>query len=450
MTSQKEAKLFGTDGIRGKAGVVLTPQLALAVGQAAGVYFRGDTTHRGVCLIGKDTRRSGYMLEQALTAGFLSVGIDVLQVGPVPTPALAMLVPSMRCAFGVMITASHNGFVDNGIKLFGPTGHKLDDAAEQQIERLVGQDLSSKFAVAHAIGRATRIDDASGRYVESVKGTVPKNLELTGLRVVIDCAHGAAYKVAPKTLQELGADVVAIGVDPNGVNINDGFGSTSPERLIAMVRERRADVGIALDGDADRVQLVDEEGALVDGDQMLAAIARDWHERSRLKNPVVVGTVMSNLGFERYLANSGISLVRAAVGDRYVLEEMRKHEASLGGEPSGHIILAEHATTGDGLMAALQVLAIMSLRKRKLSEVCRLFTPVPQILKNLRYSGASPLERPSVAAAVEAGTERLKGTGRVLVRLSGTEPLVRVMAEGDDAVLVRSVVDAICREVEAS
>ena len=435
-------KYFGTDGIRGRANGVITPELALKVGQATGLVFRrGEHRHRVV--IGKDTRLSGYMIETALVAGFTSVGMDVLLLGPMPTPSVAMLTRSMRADLGVMISASHNPFDDNGIKLFGPDGYKLSDQAEREIERLVDADLTKRLAGSRDLGRARRIDGVHDRYIEFAKRTLPRNLSLEGLRIVIDCANGAAYRVAPAALWELGADVVSMGVEPDGFNINHDCGSTAPEAFCRKVREMRADIGIALDGDADRVILVDERGHLVDGDQLLAVIAQSWKEDGRLAKPGIVATVMSNLGLERFLEGHGIELVRTPVGDRYVLERMLAGGYNLGGEPSGHIILSDYATTGDGFVAALQVLAVVQKLRRPVSEVCRRFDPLPQILKNVRYHSGKPLDNADVKSAIVAGEKRLNGHGRLLVRSSGTEPVIRVMGEGDDRLLVEEVVDHI-------
>src|SRR6266850_1504935 len=435
-------RYFGTDGIRGRANGVITPELALRVGQAAGLVFRrGEHRHR--VLIGKDTRLSGYMIETALVAGFTSVGMDVLLTGPVPTPAVAMLTRSMRADLGVMISASHNPFDDNGIKLFGPDGYKLSDEIEGKIESLVDSDLTKKLAKGADLGRAKRIDGVHDRYIEFAKRTLPRAMSLDGLRIVADCANGAAYRVVPEALWELGAEVISVGVEPDGFNINRECGSTSPEELCRKVREMRADIGIALDGDADRVLLVDERGHLVDGDQLLAVIAQSWKEDGRLAKPGVVATVMSNLGLERYLAGQGIELVRTPVGDRYVLEQMLSGGYNLGGEPSGHIILSDYATTGDGFVAALQVLAVVQKLRRPVSEVCRRFDPLPQILKNVRYRSGKPLDNADVKSAIDAGEKRLNGHGRLLVRSSGTEPVIRVMGEGDDRLLVEEVVDNI-------
>src|SRR6201998_1851686 len=435
-------KHFGTDGIRGRANEAITADLALRVGQAAGIVFRrGEHRHRVV--IGKDTRLSGYMIETALVAGFTSVGMDVLLLGPMPTPAVAMLTRSMRADLGVMISASHNLYDDNGIKLFDPEGYKLSDEVELEIERLIDADLGKKLAKPSALGRAKRIDGVHDRYIEFAKRTLPRQLSLEGLRVVVDCANGAAYKVVPEALWELGADVISIGVEPDGFNINKECGSTAPEALSRKVRELRADFGIALDGDADRVILVDERGHLVDGDQLLAVIAQSWKEDGRLAKPGIVATVMSNLGLERFLEGQGIELVRTPVGDRYVLEHMLSRGYNLGGEPSGHIILSDYTPTGDGFVAALQVLAVVQKLRRPVSEVCHRFYPLPQILKNVRYRSGKPLDDADVQAAIDDGERRLNGHGRLLVRSSGTESVIRVMGEGDDRILVEEVVDHI-------
>ncbi len=435
-------KYFGTDGIRGRANGTITPELALKVGQAAGIIFqRGEHRHRVV--IGKDTRLSGYMIETALVAGFTSVGMDVLLLGPMPTPAVAMLARSMRADLGVMISASHNLYDDNGIKLFGPDGYKLSDDVEREIERLIDSDLAKHLAKSPDLGRARRIDGVHDRYIEFAKRTLPRNLSLEGLRVVVDCANGAAYKVAPDALWELGAEVIAVGVEPNGLNINKECGSTDTRALCAKVREVRADVGIALDGDADRVVISDERGHLVDGDQLLAVIASSWKEDGRLTKPGVVATVMSNLGLERHLAAHGLSLLRTPVGDRYVLEQMREQGYNLGGEPSGHIILSDYATTGDGLVAALQVLAVVKRRGQPVSAVCHQFEPLPQVLKNVRYKKGKPLDDANVKSVITGAQQRLDGRGRLVIRPSGTEPVIRVMGEGDDQHLVEEVVDEI-------
>jgi phosphoglucosamine mutase len=435
-------KYFGTDGIRGRANGTITPELALKVGQAAGLIFRrGDHRHR--VLIGKDTRLSGYMIETALVAGFTSVGMDVFQTGPMPTPAVAMLTRSMRADLGVMISASHNPYDDNGIKLFGPDGFKLSDEVEQKIEELVDSELVKKLAKSADLGRARRIDDGQGRYVEFAKRTLPRNLSLDGLRVVVDCANGAAYRVAPQALWELGAEVIPMGVEPDGFNINRECGSTETAPLCRKVKEMRADIGIALDGDGDRVLIADERGHIVDGDQLLAVIAESWKTDGRLAKPGIVATVMSNLGLERYLDKSGISLARTPVGDRYVLEHMRAHGFNVGGESSGHIILSDYTTTGDGLLTALQVLAVVKKQEQPVSNVCHRFDPLPQVLKNVRYGSGKPLENAKVRNAIKDAQARLDGHGRLIVRSSGTEPVIRVMGEGDDKVLVEEVVDGI-------
>ena len=435
-------KYFGTDGIRGRANGVITPDLALKVGQATGLAFhRGDHRHRVV--IGKDTRLSGYMIEYAMVAGFTSVGMDVMLLGPMPTPAVAMLTRSMRADLGVMISASHNPYEDNGIKLFGPDGYKLSDEVESEISQLIDSDLSPRLSTSPTLGRAKRIESAHARYIEFAKRTLPRNMSLEGLRIVIDCANGAGYKVAPEALWELGAEVISIGVEPDGFNINKDVGSTAPDALIAKVRELRADIGIALDGDADRVLIVDELGQVVDGDQLMAVIARSWQEDGRLSQPGIVATVMSNLGLERYLAGLGLSLARTAVGDRYVLEHMRSHGFNLGGEQSGHIILSDFGTTGDGLVAALQLMAAVKKQDRPVSEVCHAFEPLPQILKNVRYKQGQPLKEKPVVSAIEAARAMLGESGRLVIRPSGTEPVIRVMAEGDDRDLVMRAVDDI-------
>ena len=435
-------KYFGTDGIRGRANGVITPELALKVGQAAGLVFvRGDHRHRVV--IGKDTRLSGYMIETALIAGFTSVGMDVLQLGPMPTPAVAMLTRSMRADLGVMISASHNPYEDNGIKLFGPDAYKLSDAIEREIEVLIDSDIGPRLSTSAHLGRAKRIESVHARYIEFAKRTLPRQVTLDGLRVVVDCANGAAYRVAPETLWELGAEVIAIGVEPDGFNINKDVGSTAPDALARKVRELRADVGIALDGDADRVIVVDERGQVVDGDQLMAAVARSWREDGLLTQPGIVATIMSNLGLERFLAGMGLGLVRTAVGDRYVLEHMREHGYNLGGEQSGHIIMSDYGTTGDGLIAALQLLSVVQRRERPVSEVCHCFEPLPQVLKNVRYRAGAPLQDDAVVTAIEAARQRLGEAGRLVIRPSGTEPVIRVMAEGDDRDLVVRVVDDV-------
>lgn len=435
------AKYFGTDGIRGRANRrPMTPDIAMKVGMAAGLVFRnGDHRHRVV--IGKDTRLSSYMIENALTAGFLSVGIDVLLTGPVPTPGIAMLTRSMRCDLGVMISASHNPYDDNGIKLFGPDGAKLSDETEAVIEDLIDSDLEDRLARPDSLGRAKRIDGVTDRYIEYAKRTLPRSLSLDGMRVVVDCANGAAYRVAPEALWELGAEVFPLGVDPDGFNINRDVGSTAPEALSAKVRETRADIGIALDGDADRVVVVDEHGQIIDGDQMMATIATSWAEEGLLAKPGVVGTVMSNLGLERYLADIGLGLVRTPVGDRHVAETMRTDGYNLGGEQSGHIILTDYTTTGDGLVAALQLLSVVRKKGQPVSKVCHLFEPLPQVLKNVRTGPGRPLENEDIRRMIEDLNAKLGANGRLLVRASGTEPVIRVMAEGDDSEMITGVVD---------
>ena len=435
-------KYFGTDGIRGIANRVITPELALKVGQATGLAFqRGDHRHRVV--IGKDTRLSGYMIEYALVAGFTSVGMDVLLLGPMPTPAVAMLTRSMRADVGVMISASHNLYEDNGIKLFGPDGYKLSDDVEHEIEALLQSDLSPRLSKSPALGRARRVDDVHARYIEFAKRTLPRNMSFDGLRIVVDCANGAAYKVAPEALWELGAEVFSIGVEPNGLNINRDVGSTSPAALCAKVREMRADIGIALDGDADRVLIVDEQGHVVDGDQLMAVVATNWKEEGLLSRPGIVATVMSNLGLERYLGGIGLSLERTPVGDRYVLERMREGGFNVGGEQSGHIILSDYATTGDGLVAAMQVLAVVRKLGRPVSEICHKFEPLPQVLKNVRAK-TSLLTHEGFGKSVELARARLGASGRLLIRPSGTEPVIRVMGEGDNLAIVEEVVDDLC------
>ena len=437
-------RLFGTDGIRGTANTApMTADIALRLGQAAGLMFtRGDHRHRVV--IGKDTRLSGYMIEPALTAGFIGAGMDVLLAGPMPTPAIAMLTRSMRADLGVMVSASHNPFEDNGIKLFGPDGFKLSDALEAEIEALMAADLSSRLAAPAALGRAMRIADAAGRYIEAAKSTLPNHLELDGLKIVIDCAHGAAYRVAPTVLRELGATVMAVGVSPDGFNINLGCGSTAPDFIRAQVLEQKADLGIALDGDADRLLLVDERGALVDGDQILGLIAQSWARDGKLKGGGIVATVMSNLGLERFLAGQNLSLDRTQVGDRYVVEQMRATGKNLGGEQSGHMVLSDFSTTGDGLVTALQVLGVLVDQRRPASAVCQVFTPLPQYLRSVRFTGESPMRDPRMQDATRAAERRLAGIGRLLIRPSGTEPVLRVMAEADSDALVHEVVTDLC------
>ncbi len=438
-------RFFGTDGIRGRTNTSpMTAEMAMRVGMAAGRHFmRGDHRHRVV--IGKDTRLSGYMIENALVAGFTSVGMDVVQFGPIPTPAVAMLAASMRADLGVMISASHNPYFDNGIKLFGPDGYKLSDADEERIEALMEADLP--LADAANIGRARRVEDSRGRYIHFVKSTFPEHLRLDGLKVALDCANGAAYNTAPSTLWELGAELVTIGVNPNGININDGVGSTAPLLLQETVVASGADIGIALDGDADRLIVVDENGNIVDGDQIMALIGTSWAKRGLLRGGSVVATVMSNLGLERMLASQGIDLIRTKVGDRYVLEEMKARGCNVGGEQSGHMILSDYATTGDGTIAGLQVLAALVESGKPASELLRQFEPVPQLLKNVRFSGGKPLEAESVKTVIAQAEKELNGTGRLVIRPSGTEPVIRVMAEGDDGDQVKRVVERICDAV---
>ncbi|MGA7116541.1 MAG: phosphoglucosamine mutase [Hyphomicrobium sp.] len=443
-------RYFGTDGIRGLANKhPMTAEVALKVGMAAGKLFQTGS-HRHRVVIGKDTRLSGYMLEAALMSGFTSVGVDVFLLGPMPTPAVAMLTRSLRADIGVMISASHNKYEDNGIKLFDPDGYKLSDDMELEIEGLIDSDTRSLLASADRIGRATRVESAQERYIEFAKRTLPKNLKLTGLRIVIDCANGAAYKVAPEALWELGAEVIKIGVEPNGRNINDKCGSTAPDLLVNKVKEFRADIGIALDGDADRVVIVDEKGQIVDGDQLMAVIAESWHRRGKLSAGGVVATVMSNLGLERYLKSQGLGLVRTPVGDRYVVEHMRKHGYNVGGEQSGHIVLSDFTTTVDGLVSALQVLACVVATGKPVSEVCARFTPLPQVLKNVRYANGKPLEDTRVRKAIEGAQQKLGEKGRIVIRPSGTEPVIRVMAEGDDETLVNAVVGDIVDAVKVA
>ncbi len=435
-------KYFGTDGVRGKANKIITPDLALRVGQAAGLVFRRGE-HRNRVVIGKDTRLSGYMIETALVAGFTSVGMDVLLLGPMPTPAVAMLTRSMRADLGVMISASHNAYEDNGIKLFDPDGFKLSDETELEIEALIDGNINERLAASASLGRAKRIESVHARYIEFAKRTLPRTMDLDGLRIVIDCANGAAYKVAPEALWELGAEVFPIGVEPDGFNINRDVGSTAPNAVINKVREMRADIGIALDGDADRVIIVDEKGQVVDGDQLMAVIAKSWKDDGRLSKPGVVATIMSNLGLERYLGGIGLTLARTAVGDRYVLEHMREHGFNIGGEQSGHMILSDYSTTGDGLVAALQVLAMVKKLGKPVSEVCHLFDPLPQILKNVRYKSGQPLKDKRVVEAIASSTAVLGAHGRLVIRPSGTEPVIRVMAEGDDHALVEKAVNDV-------
>lgn len=445
-------KLFGTDGIRGRANSEpMTAMTALKVALATAAHFRrGD--HRHLAVIGKDTRLSGYMLEPALTAGFISMGMDVVLVGPMPTPAVAMLTRSLRADLGVMISASHNPFQDNGIKLFGPDGRKLSDEMELKIEAGIDNGVSDHLSGAAELGRARRLEDAAGRYIEFVKQSFPRGMRLDGLKIVVDCGHGAAYKVAPRVLWELGAEVVPLGVTPTGTNINEGCGATATAAMCKSVVAEGADLGIALDGDADRLIIADEKGRVVDGDQVMAVIAGHWAQTNRLHGGGIVATVMSNLGLERYLGGLGLHLHRTQVGDRYVVEAMQQHGFNVGGEQSGHIVLDDYSTTGDGLLAALQVLAVVQSSGKRVSEVCHRFEPVPQLLRNVRFQpragGPTPLDDARVRDAIAEGEARLSGGGRVLIRKSGTEPLIRVMAEGDDADLVRAVVGDIVSAVE--
>lgn len=441
-------KYFGTDGIRGTANIhPITPDLVLKLALAAGRHFRrGD--HRHKVVIGKDTRLSGYMLEPALAAGFTSTGMDVFMVGPIPTPAVAMLTKSLRCDLGVMISASHNPFQDNGIKLFGPDGFKLSDQDEEAIEAMMDGPVEG-LADPKKLGKATRLEDARGRYTEFVKRTFPAGLTLEGLKIVVDCAHGAAYRVAPEVLFELGAEVIPIAVQPTGTNINDRCGATAPAAMCEQVVSHGADLGIALDGDADRLIVCDETGHVLDGDQVMGLVAASLLKRDQMRGPLVA-TVMSNLGLERHLKSIGIDMQRTPVGDRYVVETMREMGCNLGGEQSGHIILGDHATTGDGLVAALQVLAVLVEQGGPMSELGRVFEPVPQLLQNVRFDGAKgqPLDHGDVQSAIKAGEDRLSGCGRVLIRKSGTEPVIRVMAEGDDEAMVGAVVSDICAAIE--
>ena len=436
---------FGTDGIRGRTNAgVMTAEVAMKVGQAAGIRFlRGKHRHRVV--IGKDTRLSGYMLEHALVAGFTSVGMDVVLLGPMPTPAVALLTRELRADVGVMISASHNPYEDNGIKLFGPDGFKLSDEDEIAIEMMLG--AGQPLAAAPDIGRARRIEDARGRYIHAVKNTLGDDIRLDGLKIVVDCANGAAYQVAPSAMWELGAEIIAVGIAPDGKNINDRCGSTHTELVRDTVVASGADIGIALDGDADRLIVIDEKGRVVDGDQLMALIGSQWAKSGKLRGGGVVATVMSNLGLERFMASEGLRLERSKVGDRYVLELMRKTGCNVGGEQSGHMILLDHGTTGDGTVAALQVLAALVKSGKPASELLHLFDPVPQLLQNVRFSGGRPLEEQIVKDAIADGEARLAGRGRLVIRPSGTEPVIRVMAEGDDEAEVKAVVEAICSAV---
>lgn len=436
-------KYFGTDGIRGRANrFPMTADVAMKVGMAAGLTFQNGN-HRHRVVLGKDTRLSGYMIENALVAGFCAAGMDVFLLGPIPTPAVAMLVRSLRADIGVMISASHNPYHDNGIKLFGPDGYKLSDKIEGRIEAMLDKEVELALADADSLGRAKRVDGVHDRYIEHAKRTLPRAMSLSGLRIVIDCANGAAYRVAPAALWELGAEVITIHNDPNGLNINDDCGSTHPASLAKKVHEVRADIGIALDGDADRVVIVDENGSVIDGDQIMALIAQSWHEAGRLTGGGVVATVMSNLGLERFLGQRELKLHRTKVGDRYVVEHMRAHGLNVGGEQSGHVILSDFSTSGDGLVTALQVLACIKRQNKPASEVCRKFEPVPQVLKNVRTGGGKPLENAQVKSAIADAEKKLGKSGRLVIRPSGTEPLIRVMAEGDNPDLVNTVVDDI-------
>jgi len=440
---------FGTDGIRGEANSFpMTAEVALRAGMAAGKLFMSKDDRRHLVVIGKDTRLSGYMIEPALVAGFTSVGMDVRLLGPMPTPGVAMMTRSLRADLGVMISASHNAYIDNGIKLFGPDGYKLSDDRELAIEAMMDQGLNDGLAKPTALGRVARVDDSQARYVEIAKATFPRGLSLAGLRVVIDCANGAAYKVAPVVLYELGAEVIKVGVEPNGTNINEECGSTHPEAMVRAVKEYRADIGIALDGDADRLVVCDEHGVVVDGDQIMALIADNWMRQGKLRGGGVVATVMSNLGLERFLNARKLQMHRTAVGDRAVMMKMREGDFNLGGEQSGHIILSDFSTTGDGLLAALQVLTVLKESGKPMSALARQFDPVPQRLENVRFAGGKPLEDAAVLGAIASGEQRLSGLGRLLVRASGTEPLIRVMAEGDDEKVVSQVVKDIVGAVK--
>lgn len=441
-------KYFGTDGIRGTVnGDKMTAEMALRLGMAAGQYFRrGQHRHRVV--IGKDTRLSGYMIEPALVAGFTAMGMDVFLFGPIPTPGVAFLTRSLRADIGVMISASHNEYQDNGIKLFGPDGFKLSDEIEFEIESLMDTSSQAALVPASDLGRAKRIDDSQARYIEFAKRTFPREMNLEGIKLVIDCANGAAYKVAPMALWELGAEVVSIGVSPDGTNINKDCGSTRPALLSERVKAEKADIGIALDGDADRLIVCDENGNIIDGDQIMGLVTDDWHKRDLLSAPGIVATIMSNLGLERHLQDNGLSLARTQVGDRYVVEHMRRHGFNLGGEQSGHMVLSDYSTTGDGLIAGLQVLAAMKHSGRPASDLTQVFEPVPQILENVRFTSGAPLENDDVKKAIAAAEIKLGNQGRLVIRTSGTEPLIRVMGEGDDAALVKNVVAEIVGTIQ--
>ena len=448
---QMTRKYFGTDGIRGTVNKsLMTPEIAMRLGMAAGRYFRRSEAGRHSVVIGKDTRLSGYMIEPALVAGFTSVGMDVTLFGPLPTPAVAMMTRSLRADLGVMISASHNAFSDNGLKLFGPDGYKLSDEIEHEIEELMDKPLDYRLAAPADLGRAKRIEEATSRYIEIVKATFPRRMRLTGLRIVVDCANGAAYQAAPRALYELGAEVIPMGVTPNGFNINDEVGSTDTRALVASVKKYRADIGIALDGDADRCIIIDEKGNEIDGDQLIGLIATEWKTSGQLTKPGVVATIMSNLGLENYLADQGISLERTKVGDRYVVEQMRKKGYNVGGEQSGHIVLSDFSTTGDGLLAALQVLTALVRSGKPLSEIGNVFTPVPQTLINVRYSDVNPLEDPKVKAVITAQKRRLGKNGRLVIRKSGTEPLIRVMTEAMNRDKMLSAAEAVADAVRSA
>lgn len=445
-----DRKYFGTDGIRGTANThPMTPEIAMRLGMAAGKYFRTTSSRRHSVVIGKDTRLSGYMIEPALVAGFTAVGMDVKLFGPLPTPGVAMMTRSLRADLGVMISASHNEYQDNGLKLFGPNGYKLSDEIELEIESRMDRALDDRLAPSKDLGRTRRIDDAQARYVEIVKASFPRRMNLKGLRICVDCANGAAYKVAPEALYELGAEVFKLGVEPNGFNINDEVGSTDTRALKEAVQTYRADIGIALDGDADRCIIIDERGNTVDGDQLIGLIAAHWQAADQLSQPGVVTTVMSNLGLEMHLESMGLALERTKVGDRYVVERMREGGFNLGGEQSGHIVMSDYSTTGDGLMAALQVLAVMVEREKPLSEIAHVFDPVPQKLVNIRFQGGAPLEEESVKTAIADAEKQLGSRGRLVIRESGTEPLIRVMAEALDAELMDTAVESVADAVRA-
>ena len=448
---KSKKKYFGTDGIRGKANShPMTSDMALKVAMATASVLRKARggKHMDRVVIGKDTRLSGYMLEQAMSAGFISMGMDVILIGPIPTPGIAKLTRSLRADVGVMISASHNPYQDNGIKLFGSDGYKLADEIEARIEDKIDQDLSGELVAPEDLGKANRLDDALGRYIESLKRSIPQRGSLEGLKVVVDCAHGAAYKVAPQVLWEMEADVIAIGNTPDGRNINDGYGATETGKLQEAVVDNGADIGIALDGDADRLIMVDEKGNKIDGDQLMGALALWMKDQGTLKGGGLVSTVMSNLGLERLMQANDLELIRTAVGDRYVMEHMREHGYNLGGEQSGHLVLRDFATTGDGLLSALQILNLIKHQKKPASEALNLFDPLPQILKNVTYSGNNPLDTDTVRNEIEGAQGRFNGSGRVLVRASGTEPVIRVMAEGDDSDLVGTIVNDLCEVIE--